>query len=114
MLVITNIMLESFNCFEEIDWQRICQKKGIKSYVIHGPRIVHYHGGSQITKKKANVSSIQRLYRSCCYYIKKDSSRLDYTIFRILNVLLELPIVFLGHSSSRDTIWPRIKVLLKG
>lgn len=103
-----------FLYFEESDWQRTCRKMGIKSYVIHGPRIVHYHGGSQGTKKKVNVASIQRLYHSCCYYIRKDSSRLKYTIFRILNVLLELPIVFLGHSSSRDTIWPRIKVLLKG
>ncbi len=103
-----------FLYFEESDWQRTCRKKGIRSYVIHGPRIIHYHGGSQGTKKSVNVASIQRLYHSCCYYIRKDSSRLEYSVFRILNVLLELPIVFLGHSSSKDSILPRIKVLLKG
>lgn len=103
-----------FLYFEESDWQRTCRKRGIKSYVIHGPRIVHYHGGSQETNHIVNVASIQRQYHSCCYYIKKDSSRLEYVIFRIFNFILELPMVFVGHSSTKKTILPRISILLKG
>ena len=104
-----------FMYYEEADWQRSCSRKGIYSYIIKGPRIIHLEGGSQNrTKGVRNVASFKRMYVSRCKYVKKDVSLLKYMLFRVADVILTIPQICFGKTANIQSIIPMLKILFRG
>lgn len=104
-----------FMYYEESDWQRRAKKQGIKSYIIQGPKIIHFAGGSQMEKNnRISLGKIQRIIHSRNYYIKKEYSYFVYLIYRICSVILLTPKLIFGRSMNSKDILKGILTLIKG
>ncbi len=102
-----------FMYYEDSDLQRLAKKKGIKSYLINGPRIIHHIGASNTSKhwngKKFNIE-----FRSCCYYIIKNYGNTKYIVFRMIYALLYVPLLLFSRSLNIHQKRNAIHILLKG
>lgn len=93
-----------FMYYEESDWQKKSQKKGIYSYCINGPRIIHLVGGS-LNSKKYNIDKNDIIMNSMCYYVYKHYGKLRYFCFRIAYAIINLPLLCFARSLNlRDRI----------
>jgi GT2 family glycosyltransferase len=100
---------------EESDWQRSAFKKGINSYIINGPRIIHLEGKSQgVNKGEFNLSKFKRFTKSRYYYIKKEYSLLSYFGFRIMYFILYCPKILVRQSTGIGEKIRAIGVLVRG
>lgn len=103
-----------FMYYEEADWQRTASRHGFNSYVLNTPRIMHLEGGSQQNgNKKMNIKRYERYMGSQYYYIRKDYPAFMYYLYRLANVLLNIPKIFFGRSANWETSMEAIKVLFK-
>lgn len=80
-----------FMYYEESDLQFHLQKKGKKSFLLSTPKIIHLVGGSDkkdITKYDFTKKTSKYYWKSCVYYLKKNSNA-NITAF-IINTLFRL------------------------
>lgn len=86
---------------EEIDLQKRYFEAGYVSVLIDTPKIVHLEGQSSNTySSKRNILFTNGVF----YYLKKHSNKQRYFLFRLIYLLLKLPIVFNIHYSLKDRV----------
>lgn len=90
-----------FLYYEETDLQWRLSQKGLHSYLIDGPKIIHYEGGSENKTKLevVNLSSFSaiNIYKSSIYFLKKNhiASFFQICILKLLTLLFWInPLVF--------------------
>ena len=81
-----------FLYYEETEMQYRYKKNGLRNYIIDGPEIIHLGGESGFKKFSLKKGAI--ILRSSFLYIKKTSSAVEYYMYRILAVFLNLPFFF--------------------
>jgi len=92
-----------FLYFEETDLQKRMSENGLMRYIINGPKIIHYQGGSSLNKNKSALQKIM-FDNSRFKYLKKHSSVYAYYLFRISYILIILPILLDRQYSFKDRI----------
>lgn len=90
---------------EESDWQKRAQEKGIPSYLIKGPQIIHLQ---DFDSKPTAAGAILR-FESKKLFIRKHYSRLTYYYYRTAYFLLR----FLPLLLSNNYSWADRKQLVK-
>lgn len=103
-----------FMYYEEADWQRTAAREGINCYVLNTPRIIHLEGGSQQTdNREMNVGRFDRYMKSQYYYVRKNTTYLNYLFYRMINAVLYIPKLVIGKSAGWNTSIKAINVLFK-
>lgn len=82
-----------FMYFEETDIQKQINKLGFKQYLIKNPKIIHLEGGSN-SKPYFSAKSRMMMTESLFKYLRKNYFILNYYIFRLLYLIIRLPILF--------------------
>lgn len=88
-----------FMFFEEAEWQKRLKKYGIKSIVIEGPSIIHFHGGSDPKRKKESkydsINSLLLMKQSRKYFLKKYYNAISRFYFEFVFFVLNTPFILL-------------------
>ena len=98
-----------FMYYEESDWQKRMKEFGVRSFLIHGPRIIHLEGASNQNKNKSTSTRGAIIYfNGMKTYMKKNYGTLQYVGFRIVYFLLRFFPILLN---KRYSINERLKYL---
>lgn len=80
-----------FMYFEETDLQKRMSENGLYSYIIEGPKMMHFQGAST----EGDLPKLRVLYfKSLLFYFKKHSTRFSYFLFSISWHLLDIKTFF--------------------
>lgn len=98
-----------FMYFEETELQYRYRQNDVKSVVILGPDIVHYHGASSVTKRK-NMKGTMMNIQSRLIYAKKIFPYYGYLLVYFMHWLL-IPRIIIGRSCWKEK-FSTIKLIL--
>ena len=89
---------------EESEIQNRFRSRGYKNVIIDAPRIVHLEGMSTKTPLQDGIPmrKILMIQRSLLLYVKKTSTRLEYTLFRFLFPIIRIPFLLLSKYSFSE------------
>ena len=96
---------------EEAEMQWRFQKHGYRNMIIKSPKIMHLEGMSQTKSKSPTLRKILMTQGSIFLYVKKTSSSIQYTLFRLLP-LTRIPFLLFSRRPIKDKI-EYIKLLIK-
>lgn len=119
-LFVPRRVLEECGCFdpdffmysEEAEMQWRFQKHGYRNMIIKSPKIMHLEGMSQTKSKSPTLRKILMTQGSIFLYVKKTSSSIQYTLFRLLFPLTRIPFLLFSRRPIKDKI-EYIKLLIK-
>lgn len=97
---------------EEAEMQWRFQKHGYRNMIIKSPKIMHLEGMSQTKSKTPTLRKILMTQGSIFLYVKKTSSSIQYTLFRLLFPLTRIPFLLFSRRPIKDKI-EYIKLLIK-
>ena len=97
---------------EEAEMQWRFQKLGYRNMIIKSPKIMHLEGMSQTKSKSPTLKKILMTQGSIFLYVKKTSSSIQYTLFRLLFPLTRIPFLLFSRRPIKDKI-EYIKLLIK-
>lgn len=97
-----------FMYYEETEMQKRYSQHGFYSYILPNIRIKHLEGSSF---KKRKISRLQMVFAGSIVYAKLCFPRIQYILFRVLTVILNLPKILVYPGSIKDKI-KTISILL--
>lgn len=102
-----------FMYYEESDWQKRMERLGYRRLIINGPKIIHLEGGSDPSKSRQwAFRRIREFERSSIIYMKRNVPRLQYIIYRLVNISIKLPLIMFYREDSLKNKFALIKVAL--
>lgn len=91
---------EFFMYYEETDLQYRMSIDSFKRIIINGPKVIHLEGQSPNISNRKRIIYTQSMY----VFFKKRTSRLKFSIFKIITLFLRLPTFFKRDYTFKENI----------
>ena len=90
-----------FMYFEEADLQKRASERGYINYIIEGPRVCHFDGGST---GKTSLKKNTLIDRSLMLYMKLHNSIIIFNIFRFIYIIPRFSVFFKRRGGYKDKL----------